>query len=222
VTSVETPQTTETDEPARSGEEAGAAAAPAAAAAAAPPSSEPVAAAATAPAPPLAVSDGVQRSLDPRAVPLDRLVGWISTAIFGGIALVAMLLVVLLAPLPGWVDAGLALLWLAFAGILGWFAQRWPAIAHRHTSYRVDADGIEIRRGVVWRAVINVPRSRVQHTDVSQGPLERSHGLGTLVVYTAGTDHARVDLHGLAHEVALAIRDHLLPRALDPEGVDAV
>ena len=63
-----------------------------------------------------------------------------------------------------------------------------------------------------------MPRSRVQHTDVSQGPLERGYGLGTLVIYTAGTDHAKVDLHGLDHATALAIRDHLLPR----EGGDAV
>jgi membrane protein YdbS with pleckstrin-like domain len=57
----------------------------------------------------------------------------------------------------------------------------------------VDARGLEIRRGVFWRSVVNVPRSRVQHTDVSQGPLERSYGLGTLIVYTAGTDHAQVN-----------------------------
>ena len=56
-----------------------------------------------------------------------------------------------------------------------------------------------------------MPRSRVQHTDVSQGPLERHYGLGTLVVYTAGTDHARVSLPGLAHEVAIQLRDDLRP-----------
>ena len=59
--------------------------------------------------------------------------------------------------------------------------------------------------------VIHVPRSRVQHTDVSQGPVERRFGLGTLVIYTAGTDHAKVDLAGLEHGVALRLRDHLLP-----------
>ena len=47
--------------------------------------------------------------------------------------------------------------------------------------------------------MIHVPRSRVQHTDVSQGPVERRFGLGTLVIYTAGTDYARVDLAGLDH-----------------------
>ena len=64
----------------------------------------------------------------------------------------------------------------------------------------------------MWRAVTNVPRSRVQHTDVSQGPLERSHGLGTLVIHTAGTEHAVVGLSGLDYGTALALRDHLLPR----------
>jgi uncharacterized protein len=57
-----------------------------------------------------------------------------------------------------------------------------------------------------------VPRSRVQHTDVSQGPLERKHGLGRLVIFTAGTQHSRVELPGLAHHTALDIRDRLLPR----------
>ena len=64
----------------------------------------------------------------------------------------------------------------------------------------------------------NVPRSRVQHTDVAQGPLERRYGLGTLVIYTAGTEHAKVALPGLAYADALRIRDQLLPR----EGADAV
>jgi hypothetical protein len=82
----------------------------------------------------------------------------------------------------------------------------------------VDAGGIEIREGVVWRAVTNVPRSRVQHTDVSQGPLERRFGIGTLVIHTAGTDSAVVSLRGLTHESALAIRDHLLPRE-EPDAV---
>ena len=57
-----------------------------------------------------------------------------------------------------------------------------------------------------------VPRSRIQHTDVSQGPLERRHGLGTLVVYTAGTQHSEVKLHGLEFSIAQRIRTHLLPR----------
>ena len=53
--------------------------------------------------------------------------------------------------------------------------------------YRVDADEIEIWSGVLWRQAVVVPRSRVQHIDVSQGPIERSYGLATLSIHTAGT-----------------------------------
>ena len=46
---------------------------------------------------------------------------------------------------------------------------------------------------------------------MSQGPLERRYGLGTLVVYTAGTPHSQVKLSGLDFDVARRIRAHLLP-----------
>jgi membrane protein YdbS with pleckstrin-like domain len=158
------------------------------------------------------VADGVERRLDPRHIPHRQRVGWIAAAFLTGVSFLAALVF--------WASTGFSLIslaaagagWLAFSGLLAWHAQAWPEIAYRHTSYKVDGQGIEIRRGVFWRTIINIPRSRVQHTDVSQGPLERTHELGTLVVYTAGTDHARVDLHGLAHARALRIREHLLPK----------
>lgn len=164
------------------------------------------------------IADGAERSLDPRSVRLARIVGWIVTASIALPSLITLLLLSLLVSLPGWANLLAALAWPAVTVPMAWLGHRWPEVEHRHTSYRVDGQGIEIRRGVYWRRVINVPRSRVQHTDVSQGPLERSHGLGTLVIYTAGTEHARVELGGLDHGTALLIRNHLLPR----EGGDAV
>jgi membrane protein YdbS with pleckstrin-like domain len=94
---------------------------------------------------------------------------------------------------------------------LTWWLVAWPPVSYRFVSYRVDADGLEIRAGVYFRSVTTVPKSRVQHTDVSQGPLQRRFGLATLTVHTAGTEHAQVALPGLPHDVALRIRDHLLP-----------
>lgn len=184
----------------------------------------PATAAEALPLPPLPVeekgeiADGVERSLDPRAVTVDRIAGWL---VFGPILaglLVGLVLVLLLAPIPGWGKAALVLLGLVVAPSLAWCAHRYPEVAHSHASYKVDARGIEIRRGVVWRKVINVPRSRVQHTDVAQGPLQRRYDLATLSIYTAGTDHAKVDLSGIDHATALAIRDHLVAA----EGDDAV
>lgn len=157
-----------------------------------------------------AIADGVDRPLDPRYVPLQRLRALIFSAVLGPASFAGM---VALWAQTGRLAAGLVLvpLWLVLFSAVAWQMRRWPAIAYRHASYRVDDLGIEIRRGVYFREVTSVPRSRVQHTDVSQGPLERRFGLGTLVIHTAGTAHSEVTVAGLDHTVAGRIRDHLLP-----------
>lgn len=146
-------------------------------------------------------------ALDPRFISLQRELGWYWTAGVSAV-LFAMALTVLGPRRWYWC----LLFWAVSGTALAYYSYRWAEIEYRHTGYRVDDDGIEIQSGVFWRAVSNVPRSRVQHTDVAQGPLERKHGLGKLIIYTAGTQHSRVELPGLAHEDALSIRDHLLPR----------
>ena len=170
------------------------------------------------PVDPPSVADGIERSLDPRIVALDRTIGRIVTAVVA-LALLAVVVVVCavnFVALSMWTAVLLAcvlmLAWAAVVAGLAWHSERWPEVVHRHARYTVDADGVEIRRGVWWRTVVTVPRSRVQHTDVSQGPLERRYGLSTVVVYTAGTQHAKVELRGVDEAIALRIRDHLLPR----------
>lgn len=161
--------------------------------------------------------DGFLR-LDPRFVTVRQITGLVTTGVIASIALVALVSVTV-ATRPAWsliwLGAGA---WIVGTALLTWWLWMWPAKSYRHASYRLDADGLEIRRGVIWRGIVNVPRTRVQHTDVSQGPIERSHGLSTLVVHTAGTEHAMVVLPGLSREDALALRDQLLPR----DGRDAV
>jgi membrane protein YdbS with pleckstrin-like domain len=157
------------------------------------------------------VADGRARRLDPRLISMRRVAGGIATAILAGGSLLMLLIAAAAEELTPPLAAAGALLWCVGAAGLAWYAYRWPAVDYRHQSYRVDELGIEIRRGVFWRLVINVPRSRIQHTDVGQGPLERKYGLGTLVVYTAGSDHARVSLAGLPYDTAVRIRERLLP-----------
>jgi len=163
------------------------------------------------------VPDGFQ-PLDPRIIDVRQTVGLITSAVLSAAALIALASVGF-AVRPSWTIVSIAAGgWLAVSALLGWWLWRWPVISYRYASYRIDDAGLEIRRGVVWRSIVNVPQSRVQHTDVSQGPIERGHELSTLIVHTAGTEHARVGLPGLARPVAIALRDQLLPR----DGRDAV
>jgi membrane protein YdbS with pleckstrin-like domain len=157
------------------------------------------------------VSDPLEQ-LDPRVVPLQQIQGSLFIGLVAAGSLV-FTLVSIVADDDGFGAGHLVMLalWVVMVVLGMWFALTWPARAYRHTFYRVDDQGLEIRRGVFWRDILNVPRSRVQHIDVSQGPLERRYGLGTLVVYTAGTDHAKVELGGLEHGRAMQLRAQLLP-----------
>ena len=158
------------------------------------------------------VADGEDHSLDPHVIPMQRIAGGLFTAAVALMALGGISIPLLVADnLPSWARILMLGGWFILATLAALFAYRWPAAHYRHTAYRVDDTGIEIRKGVLWRVVINVPKSRVQHIDVSQGPLERRYGLGKLVIYTAGTDHARVMLEGLEHGRVLRVREHLLP-----------
>ncbi len=117
-----------------------------------------------------------------------------------------------------WLPLMLSALWPVLVAALAWRAHVFPELHYRHTTWRIDDVGLTIRTGVIWRMEISVARSRVQHIDVSQGPMERRFGLATLSVYTAGTEHSQVSLDGLEHGVALTARDALLPA----RDVDAV
>lgn len=153
------------------------------------------------------VADGAAHSLDPRWITYRRQVGWLNTAGHALLLTGAAVFAVMVELMSAAVAATAAVVpVLAIAAV----NQMWPALAYRYAAWRLGARALEIRRGVLWRSVIVVPRSRIQHSDVSQGPLERRHGLGTLSVFTAGTKHALVRLHGLDHDRALAMREHLL------------
>lgn len=80
---------------------------------------------------------------------------------------------------------------------------------YRHTRWRLDADGLSLRKGRMWQSEIRVPINRVQHLDLRRGPLERRYGLSTLVVHTAGTRDSSVNFGGLAEDDAEYLRDLL-------------
>jgi len=161
-----------------------------------------------------------RQPLDPRSVAAGRLGGWTFTAIVllvvgGG---VTTTLVMTHAPLVSWL--GSAAVGVVIFGALALASHIGPAVRYRSTWLRLDDDGLEYEHGWLWRHHISVPRSRIQHTDVTQGPYERRFGLATLVIYTAGTEHAAIPIEGLSHETALAFRDALLARGEPAGGAD--
>jgi len=118
---------------------------------------------------------------------------------------IGVLIPVLVAHVPMWIYALIVVgIWIVFT-LIFWH----QGAAFRHFSYAMSDYGLYINQGVFWRRKIIVPRNRVQHTDVIQGPLERKFDLAELVVHTAGTRNASVKLPGITHETAEKLRDSL-------------
>jgi membrane protein YdbS with pleckstrin-like domain len=89
---------------------------------------------------------------------------------------------------------------------LWWYPRR----AFQAWSYRLDGRVLELRSGVWFRLVRLLPLTRLQHVDLQRGPLERSFGLASLVLYTAGTQEASIAIPGLADAEAVRLRDTLV------------
>ena len=157
------------------------------------------------------IIDGEDHAVDPLSVSVDRIVLTLS---FLGVAApsgIGISIAWAFGGIATWLYLWLAGVWLVLIGAGAFLGYTWPALHHKHLRYRVDEAGVRIKRGVVWRTIISIPNSRVQHTDVSQGPLERRYNIATLTVHTAGTQGASIHLSGLRHDVALRLGDHLLP-----------
>lgn len=88
-----------------------------------------------------------------------------------------------------------------------WLVVWMPIRRHFARGFRITADRLRVVRGILFRSDTVVPFSRVQHIDVTRGPIERYYGLATLVLHTAGTHNSSVHLPGLGAEEALAMRE---------------
>lgn len=82
-----------------------------------------------------------------------------------------------------------------------------PSRIYRRLGYALDGRLIRIVRGWLFHVDTVVPFVRVQHIDLTRGPLDKMFGTASLVVHTAGTHNSVVTLPGLAPERAAAIRD---------------
>jgi hypothetical protein len=100
------------------------------------------------------------------------------------------------------------LIWMVFVAP----GRRWRA-----WGYAMDAEELQVARGIWTRVHTVVPLDRVQHIDISQGPVERGCGVCRLVVHTAGTLHSQIVLPGLSRPTAERMRDEIRARIRQEE-----
>jgi membrane protein YdbS with pleckstrin-like domain len=82
-----------------------------------------------------------------------------------------------------------------------------PDRVYRRLGYAIDGRLLRTVRGWLFHTDTIVPFVRVQHIDVTRGPVDKLFGTAVLVVHTAGTHNSIVTLPGLSPTRAAEIRD---------------
>jgi membrane protein YdbS with pleckstrin-like domain len=152
------------------------------------------------------LAEPVFQPLDVRVVKLWRLRNAITMTVL--LVIVTVTGVSVAAATGNWLAPMLA--WLALA-VLGLVQLLWyPPRAYRAWGYRIDGKVLETRRGIWFRLHQLLPLPRLQHVDLHSGPIERSLGLASLLLHTAGTQHASIVIPGLDAREAVRLRDGLI------------
>jgi membrane protein YdbS with pleckstrin-like domain len=126
---------------------------------------------------------------------------WLSVLVIPGI--------VLGLTVPGWwmLIVGAAILLLGALSFIG------IRIGYKKRSYALRQNDLTYRKGWIFYSITTIPFNRIQHTDVSQGPLERRFALSTLNIYTAGGSTSDLSVPGLEQEEAQQLRDFISRKA---------
>ena len=130
----------------------------------------------------------------------------VGSVIGAGIAVTALLVASAWFDLPfaAWIAAGV--------GVIALVSIVLEPRRVRSIRYRLRADDLVFRRGIMYQRQVAVPYGRMQLVDITRGPVSRALGLADLKFVTAAAATA-VTLPGLPLEDAERLRDHLVALA---------
>lgn len=108
------------------------------------------------------------------------------------------------------------------AGVVGLVGFPIVRLRYRKWGYEMRDDSLYLERGVFTEVRTVIPYVRIQHVDSRRNPVERSVGLASTVVYTAGSRGSDVRIPGLTDGGAKDLRERLKELAILAGGEDAV
>lgn len=125
-----------------------------------------------------------------------------------GVLLIAALIASVFIPAPWrWLSIAAAIALLAVIMVL---LTLWVPRRYTLTGYAMESLEVHYRTGALWRQQTAVPINRIQHVEITQGPVERMLSLAKLVLYTAGGTGSDLAVPGLLQQDAEKLRNQLL------------
>jgi membrane protein YdbS with pleckstrin-like domain len=90
--------------------------------------------------------------------------------------------------------------------------------AFKVKSFGIRQHDILYKSGLIFRTTTIIPFNRVQHVEIKTGPIDRSFGLASLKIYTAGGSQSDLNIPGLNPEMAQKVKELIINKtAMDEE-----
>ncbi|MBC5792421.1 MAG: PH domain-containing protein [Nanohaloarchaea archaeon] len=93
---------------------------------------------------------------------------------------------------------------------------------YKNWGYEKKEGYLYLEHGVLRKVKSMVPHVRIQHVDSQRSVMDRVFGLSSVVVYTAGSRGADVNIPGLTPKKAEELQSYLRKVAIESEDEDAV
>ena len=100
---------------------------------------------------------------------------------------------------------------MSYLSIIFGFKNKVFAVRHQDLNYK---------KGWLWKSRMVVPFKRIQHSEVTQGPVDRIFDLAKLRVFTAGGSGSDLTIPGLKHEEANKLKTLITSRITDKQILD--
>lgn len=93
-------------------------------------------------------------------------------------------------------------------------------LAYPWKGYAVRERDVLYQSGLIWRKLVVIPFSRIQHGELSEGIVDRQFGLAKLRLYTAGGSSSDLSIPAIPKEEAERLREFIMKRVIE-ESEDA-
>lgn len=77
-------------------------------------------------------------------------------------------------------------------------------------SYALRQHDLIYNEGLFWQSSTVIPFNRVQHCEISQGPIERLFDISELKIYTAGGSSSDMSIPGLLPDTAQRLKEFII------------
>ena len=87
----------------------------------------------------------------------------------------------------------------------------------KRKKYALREKDILYQSGLLWRQKTVIPFNRIQHAEVTQGPIQRMFDLSVLRIFTAGGSASDMSIPGIPPQIAHNIKEYILGKTASDE-----